>query len=157
MNDRYGEQLPRRSVCWVALVGALCSVLVAACQAERELARYTSPDGFVDAVDVIYEGGAPTVTSYELYVVPAGASIAQAKPVITYKKAYNVEIQWCRTGLLEIRFERALIHQFRNFVDVQLADGERYEVDVRLLQVGAAEKKEQLRSCGEQSGKKPTE
>ena len=104
--------------------------------------RVTSPNGQLDAVLVIdmYGGAAGGVDS-NVYIVPKGAPV-HAKPgseVFSADPMSCGELVWKRDHLLEIHYNIAYIHHFRNTwgldeVENVGSTGERdYEVEIRLM------------------------
>jgi hypothetical protein len=82
----------------------------------REIARATSPDGTVDAVMEGIECGAPCSSGYSVSVVPKGAPPPKdpVQQVFIADAVVNAQIRWNEPHLLDISYDKAFIHSFRN-------------------------------------------
>jgi hypothetical protein len=110
-------------------------VLIGCARVERnEISRHLSPDSVVEAVLVSADVDATTSMAYEIYLVPAGGAVPDSKFVIF--KADHVEgfdVRWREPRFLEIAFEEARIHQFRNAWRAREVQGFGYVVESRLV------------------------
>jgi len=82
----------------------------------HEAARTTSPDGTVDAVTEVIECGAPCSSTYAVSVVPRGdaAPTDAAQRIFVADDVVNRRVQWKELHLLDISYDKAFIHSFRN-------------------------------------------
>ena len=101
----------------------------------EEIARYTSPDSAVDAVLVGGSAGATTSYVYELYLVPLGSEIPDdpESSVFAADHVDSLQIRWRRPKLLEIEYEQARIHRFKNHDLLLGIPGPRRVVELRLV------------------------
>jgi len=81
-----------------------------------EMARITSPDGTVDAVAERIDCGAPCSSGYAVSVVPKGTAAPSdsAQWVFLAEDTVNARVQWKQPHLLDIGYDKALIHNFHN-------------------------------------------
>jgi hypothetical protein len=108
-----------------------------------ELTRVTSPNGQLDAVLVTYAYGpaAGGGVDFNVYIVPKGlpVHIKAGREVFSADPMTGGQLVWRREHLLEIQYDMAYIHAFRNLWGLyELEDtgskGERdYEVEIRLM------------------------
>ena len=107
-----------------------------------ELARVTSPNGRLDAVLImdIYGPAAGGGVNSNVYIVPKGArvNIKSAREVFSADPMSHAGLVWTRDHLLEIHYDVAIIHEFRNTWDlseVETEDQQKgyYEVELRLM------------------------
>jgi hypothetical protein len=105
-----------------------------------EESRVTSPDGTLDAV-MIYEsyGGAVGGIDWYAYIVRKGKTVSSGqKPVFGSDDLTGEKMVWKQPHLLEIRYDKADIEQFRNLWGLHEVEdvgpsGERdYGVEIRL-------------------------
>jgi len=82
----------------------------------HEIARATSPDGTVDAVMEGIECGAPCSSGYSVSVVPKGGPPPKdtVQQVFVADDVVNAQIRWNEPHLLDISYDKAFIHSFRN-------------------------------------------
>jgi hypothetical protein len=100
----------------------------------REIARYPSPDSLVEAVLVSADVDATTTMSYELYLVPAGGPVPKEKFVVfAASRTTGLDLRWREPKFLEIAFEEATIHRFRNAWRTREVQGFGYVVEARLV------------------------
>jgi hypothetical protein len=82
-----------------------------------EVQRVSSPDGKVDFVVCESDAGAMSNTVLSVYVVEAKKQIAQKEqPVFEADYVDKREIVWISDKLLEIKYEKAKIFRFRNYI-----------------------------------------
>lgn len=131
----------------------LCALVVSACQhgpasnhafpKSSEQRRVTSPSGRFDAVLVvdIYGPAAGGGVDSNVYIVSMGAPV-YAKPgseVFSSDPTTKGDLVWKREHLLEIHYDIAEIHKFRNLwgshevEDVGSAGEGDFEVEIRLM------------------------
>jgi hypothetical protein len=81
-----------------------------------EQTRTTSPSGRLDAVLIRHDaGGAPGGWEWTAYVVPhRQAVLSSYQPVFYAASLTNARLVWEQDHLLEIQYDKADIHQFRN-------------------------------------------
>jgi hypothetical protein len=81
-----------------------------------EALRVTSPDGAVDAVAERVNCGAPCSSGYAVSVVSRGAAAPKdpEQQVFLADDVANAQIQWKEPHLLDIAYDKAFIHSFRN-------------------------------------------
>jgi hypothetical protein len=111
--------------------------------ASSELMRVTSPNGRLDAVLVsyIYGPAAGSGADSNVYIVPKGAPvhIKAGREVFSADPMTGGQLVWKREHLLEIHYDIAEIHGFRNLWGLHEVEnvgnsGERdYEVEIRLM------------------------
>jgi hypothetical protein len=108
-----------------------------------ELTRVTSPNGKLDAVLITYIYGPPAGggVDFNVYIVPKGVPVHMkaGREVFSADPMTNEQLVWKRDHLLEIHYDIADIHLFRNLWGLhEIGDtgtrGERdYEVEIRLM------------------------
>jgi hypothetical protein len=108
-----------------------------------ELMRVTSPNGQWDAVLItyIYGPAAGGGVDSNVYIVPKGGpvSIKKGNEIFSADPMTGAQLIWKRDHLLEIHYDIAYIHQFRNLwgsyeVEDVGSTGERdYEIEIRLV------------------------
>jgi hypothetical protein len=104
----------------------------------HEIARATSPDGTVDAVMEGIECGAPCSSGYSVSVVPKGSAPPKdpVQHILVADDMVNAQIRWNESHLLDISYDRAFIHSFRNVTYPLGQRGNveswRYAVEIRL-------------------------
>jgi hypothetical protein len=108
-----------------------------------ELTRVTSPNGQLDAVLINYIYGPPAGggVDFDVYIVPKGVPVHMkaGREVFSADPMTNEQLVWKRDHLLEIHYDIADIHLFRNLWGLhEIEDtgtrGERdYEVEIRLM------------------------
>ena len=113
-----------------------------------ELMRVTSPNGQLDAVLVTYIYGPPAGggVDFNVYIVPKGlpVHIKAGREVFSADPMTGGQLVWKRDHLLEIHYDIADIHGFRNLWGLhELMDtgsrGERdYEVEIQLMPTSAS-------------------
>lgn len=103
----------------------------------EERLRLPSPDNRVDAVLMLGNAGAMSSFSYDLYVVPAGRKISEKditankyQAVFSAQKMSGEKIQWLMNKVLEIKYTKARIFLFCNYV-WPISDDTHYEVEIR--------------------------
>lgn len=81
-----------------------------------EAARITSPDGSVDAVAERIECGAPCSSGYAVSIVARGAAAPRdpVQQIFLAADTVNAQLRWKEPHLLDIAYDRAFIHSFRN-------------------------------------------
>ncbi len=105
----------------------------------REIARATSPDGTVDAVMEGIECGAPCSSAYFVSVVPKGSTALRdpVQQVFVADDMVNAQIRWSEPHLLDITYDKAFIHNFRNVAYPFGRAGDvgswRYAVEIHLI------------------------
>lgn len=103
-----------------------------------EVARVTSPDGSVDAVAERIECGAPCSFAYAVGVVPKGAPAPKdpGQQIFLAEDTVNAQVRWAEPHLLDIVYDKAFIHNFRNVAYPLGVSGNteswRYVVEIRL-------------------------
>jgi hypothetical protein len=81
----------------------------------REIQRVVAPDGHADAVAVVtLTGFFRSHAWYEVHVVKHGAPFAQVPPVFSGQEMEHPALVWKAPQLLEVRYDRAKIENFRN-------------------------------------------
>lgn len=134
----------------VVVALAVCMLIsVSACNLfewqYEEIGRFTSPDGMVDAVWVMGDGGATTGFVYKLYLVPKGTKFD--KDATSFQHAMfagdHLEdfcIVWREAKLLELHFKTARIFTYRNSWTYWNQDSpeedRHYVVEARLVHEG---------------------
>ena len=108
-----------------------------------EQMRITSPNGQLDAVLVTYTYGPPAGGGVDsnVYIVPKGTPvhIKPGREVFSADPMTGGQLIWKREHLLEIHYDIAGIHGFRNLWGLHEVEnvggrGERdYEVEIRLM------------------------
>ena len=103
----------------------------------EESRRWTSPDGKVDAVLMHYDAGATTSLFESVYIVPIGKKVTKfdknwrkCAPVFMADYMKDRKIYWLRDKVLEIQYEKARIHSFKNFT-MPLREDYNYVVEIR--------------------------
>jgi hypothetical protein len=100
----------------------------------REIARYLSPDSLVEAVLVTADVDATTRMQYEVYLVPAGGPVPKNDFVVfAAERIRGLDVRWREPKFLEIAFEEATIHRFRNAWRTREVQGFGYVVEARLV------------------------
>jgi hypothetical protein len=103
--------------CFVAgfLLPYLRISLPSAVSSARETQRVVGPDGHADAVAVVTEIGLFRSRAwYEVYIVKHGDPFAQVPPVFSGQEMEHPALVWADPRLLEVRYDRARIEDFRN-------------------------------------------
>lgn len=134
-----------RGRCWSLIVLVVCFSLTS-CGREwdkiSELERVTSPNGRLDAVLIMDIYGPPAGGGVDsnVYIVPKGAQVdvKKAREVFSADPMTKGRLVWARDHLLEIHYDIAYIHMFRNTWDlneVHTVDGQNgyYEVELKLV------------------------
>lgn len=105
-----------------------------------EHARLKSPDGLVDAVLVEGDAGATTSFTYAVFIVPSGTKFDEksewfesGQTLFTADKERNLQLVWREPKVLEVKFEKARIHNFRNFWSAQEVQNYDYKVELILV------------------------
>ena len=149
--------LARFARSWIVAIafGVLVSFFVSGCDDDRpvpnqslsskssELMRVTSPNGYLDAVLVMdsYGGAAGGGVDTNLYIVRKGAQVF-TKPgheVLTADPMSGGRLIWKRSHLLEVHYDIAYIHGFRNLwglheiQNVGSAGEGDFEVEIQLM------------------------
>jgi len=94
-----------------------------------------SPDAEVDAVLMKSDGGATTSVSYNLFILPKGASSRELPLEHSRLIADNAEglrITWIENKILEIDCKSARIFRFSNFWQSKEVQDYRYIVEIRI-------------------------
>ena len=109
----------------VGLLFAMCASLcgcypLAATWQYTEVSRTKSPNPEVEALLMSGDAGATTSTEYYLYIVPAGQRVkpgdeGENHPCLVADHLKDLKVSWKDSRLLQIQFEEARIHSFRNF------------------------------------------
>lgn len=95
----------------------------------HEVQRLASPDKRFDAVSVTIRSGIFTPRLwYEVYVVEHGAPNGRAIPVFSALKTENAELSWPAPRLLQIRYARARIEHFTNYLKMSPRGKESVEI-----------------------------
>ena len=103
--------------------------LPSAASSAREVQRVAAPDGRADAVAVVTQTGLfKSRAWYEVYVVKPGAPFARVPPVFSGLETENPSLVWAAPRLLEVRYDRARIENFRN----SFSPAEDATVEIRL-------------------------
>jgi hypothetical protein len=88
---------------------------------DKELLRITSPNNKIDAVMIRRNCGATTAYSYRIYLVyrgervPKGWINEKSGLIFVADHVEGESIQWIESNLLEIKYKRARIFEFKNF------------------------------------------
>jgi TonB family protein len=104
----------------------------------HEIVRATSPDGAVDAVMEGIECGAPCSSGYAISIVAKGSAPRKdpVQQVFVANDVVNGQIRWEESHLLDISYDKAFIHNFRNVAYPFGRGGDvnswRYAVEVHL-------------------------
>jgi len=101
----------------------------------KEHYRVKSPDAEVDAVLMKSDGGATTSVSYNLFILPIGASSRELPLEHSRLIADNAEglrITWIENKILEIDCKSARIFRFSNFWQSKEVQDYRYIVEIRI-------------------------
>lgn len=123
------------SIVFVILSG--CEKLSNVLCEKKELLRVTSPDKKVEAVLVRTDcGGATTNYGYRLSIVPLGKKPAWSDTVFLAEKLEGERIRWIAPKVLEIRYKKARISNFRNFWYSKDVDNYAYVVEVYEKSIG---------------------
>jgi hypothetical protein len=97
--------------------------------------RVKSPDAEVDAVLMKSDGGSTTSVSYNLFILPKGAS-SKKLPLehsqLIADKAEDLKITWIENKILEIDCKSARIFRFSNFWQSKEVQDYRYIVEIRI-------------------------
>src|SRR5215469_7649476 len=81
----------------------------------REIQRVVAPDGQADAAAVVTQIGLFRPRAwYQVYLVKHGARFAQVPPVFSGQEMEHPALVWAAPRLLEVRYDRAKIENFRN-------------------------------------------
>lgn len=100
---------------------------------EQEIERIESPDGKVDAVLIVKNGGATTSLTYEVFIVPRGGVVRKKSlPVFIADKVINLRAKWLRAKLIEISYTDARIFKYKNFW--QHRDVEQFKYEVKIIE-----------------------
>jgi hypothetical protein len=119
--SRIGRLLLTLSVLWG------CSV------DRQEIKRVRSPDERVEAVLIQTNAGATTAFSYEVFLVPTGATPKKGNELFRADQIINLELRWRQPKSLEIAYEQGRIFHFSNFWNSQDVDNFRHVVEVTLI------------------------
>jgi hypothetical protein len=101
----------------------------------QELFRLPSPDSLVEAVLISGNGGATTRLVFQVYIIDAGAKLdvkSDDNAVFTADYTNNVRMNWKANRLLEISYEEARIHNFKNFWEPLNPEKAGLVVEIRL-------------------------
>jgi hypothetical protein len=101
----------------------------------KEHYRVKSPDAEVDAVLMKSDGGATTSVSYNLFILPKGASSRELPLEHSRLIADNAEglrITWIENKVLKIDCKSARIFRFSNFWQSKEVQDYRYVVEIRI-------------------------
>jgi len=145
--------MPKISRAAIALCAVLSVLLLFACAGQgvqnkgavpnsSELKRVTSPNGQLDAVLLVYMYGpaAGGGVDSNVYIVRKGAPVnmKDGREVFSADPMTGGELTWKRDHLLEIHYDVANIHKFRNVWEldevenVASAEGD-FGVEIRLM------------------------
>jgi hypothetical protein len=104
----------------------------------EETWRLTAPDGKVDAVLMAHDAGATTSVTYSLYIVPSRIKVTARDvkkdrwpAVFMASDIEDQNIHWIENYLLEIKYVKAHIYQFRNHLSL-LVEDQGYGVEIKL-------------------------
>lgn len=103
-----------------------------------EVMRVSSPDGTVDAVAEQIDCGVLCSSTFEVSIVAKGAAALRdpVQDVFIADDVVNAQVRWKELHLLEIAYDKALIHSFRNVTSPLGRPGNvdswRYRVEIRL-------------------------
>jgi hypothetical protein len=83
-----------------------------------EVQRVTSPDGVVDAVMESINCGTPCSLTYEVSVVSKGTSVPRdrSQQIFLAEDLVKPSLRWKEEHLLDIAYDRAFIHNFKNVI-----------------------------------------
>jgi hypothetical protein len=102
---------------------------------KTEYYRVKSPDAEVDAVLIKSGGGATTSASYNLFILPKGAS-SKELPLehsqLIADKAEDLRITWIENKILKIDCKSARIFRFSNFWQSKEVQDYKYVVEIRI-------------------------
>ena len=106
----------------------------------KEVKRIRSPDSSVEALLLTGDAGATTATRTYLYLVPSGSRLDAKKEaesnlnkaVFVADHLKNLTVDWRNPRLVEIGYEEARIHHFRNEWSHRDIQEYRYVVELRL-------------------------
>lgn len=101
----------------------------------RELKRVLSPDKRVEAVLIEAEGDATVANSVDVFIVLPRTKVTErdlSRSLFTADHYREIDIQWRRTQLLRISYEKARIFRFTNFWHSEVIDNWNYIVEISL-------------------------
>lgn len=84
----------------------------------HEVARFRSPDEKLEAVLISGSAGATTATVSRIYITRAGERVeSESDKNLVFTSDHTKELKpvWRDSHVLQIHYEEARIHQFRNF------------------------------------------
>jgi len=131
-------EMNARAICFTCLI-TIGLAMLPSCEMlsnifcdKKELLRLASPDKKVEAILVrIACGGATTSYDFRLSIVPLGKEPKRSDTVFLAEKLEGESIQWIAPKVLEIRYEKARILNFRNFWYSKDVENFEYIVEVR--------------------------
>jgi hypothetical protein len=144
MNRRQGLNVLLSFLAGVAVALVAPRLILAAANVilfpdhHTEIMRVTSPDGTVDAVAERIDCGALCSSNFAVSIVPKGGAALSdpVQQVFIADDMVNAKIVWKESHLLEIAYDRAFIHSFRNVSNPLGRPGNveswQYEVEIRL-------------------------
>lgn len=118
------------------LLGTILFLISEGCDPweREEVARLISPDSAVDAVLARANGGATTEYIYEVYVVPTGAELPKSEYIkFAADRVDSLQIRWRDPRFLEISYEHARVHKFKNHAHLFEIPNPEYVVELRLM------------------------
>ncbi len=82
-----------------------------------EVFRKPSPDGKYEAVYIQQDAGAMTTANHRIFIVRAGEAISSSgKANFIAKRVFDFDCNWRNDGNLMIRYSKADIQHFNNYV-----------------------------------------
>lgn len=131
-----------RGIIYGALFLASLSLYVCGCSEKKEgrleeKRRVTSPNGRIDAVVCIADGGATTSAGYKVYLVPVGKLVVPEQDVAIFRADHMLKeaFRWRTDKLLEISYEEARIYHYKNFWYHAEIDNYEYVVEVAVVPI----------------------
>jgi len=99
----------------------------------EEVLRLNSPSQKCDAVMITLDGGATTSIVYNIYIVPKDKkiNIDYKSPIFSADHFVNLKVEWINDKLLEIRYEKARIHRFKNYAVIENAKNQFFTIEIR--------------------------
>ncbi len=99
-----------------------------------ETLRLNSPDGRVDVVQIERDAGAMTVAEFLVYIVPSNAQPSKDdQEVFAARRVSDLSSTWESNGRLLIKYKRADIYHFRNYLH-PLSNDTNYEIRIQEMQ-----------------------
>ncbi len=118
------------SLAVIAIVYGLTKIFVIS---EKIIDRCPSPDGKVEAILVVRDGGATTSWVYNVYIVPKGGKYSGEDLIFSAEDDFqNVHINWSKNKLLGITYDKAEIAQFKNYWRNRGLENYKYSIEIQL-------------------------